>query len=296
MATPNDTRSHEEINLPAEENGQAPQTALDWLYWRVPAFDSLRTYSLLSLRLDLFAGLTVAAVAVPQAMAYASIAQLPVQYGLYTAIIMTVVGALFDSSKQLINGPTNAICIALASAIAFIPVNDSVQRAQAAILMAFLVGAIQTCITLFRLGDLTRFVSHSVIVGFTLGAAILLALGQLRNFLGLPRGGANDDHFLVRFYMTMSRLDLVNFRAVGIGTATIILAVGLRRFGGRLRSQLPDFLIVVALMAALVGLLGWDAGNQATANEATVAGKVLVIGTIPFGLPSLEARRAGAGR
>src|SRR2546426_8201480 len=97
------------------------------------------------------AGLTVAAVAVPQAMAYASIAQLPVQYGLYTAIVMTAVGALLDSSKQLINGPTNAICIALASAIAVVPEN---QRLQAAILMAFLVGAFQTGITLFRLGDL----------------------------------------------------------------------------------------------------------------------------------------------
>jgi SulP family sulfate permease len=286
---PNESRSEGDISLPAEENGHAPQTALDWLFRRVPAFESLRTYSLLSLRLDLIAGLTVAAVAVPQAMAYASIAQLPVQYGLYTAIIMTAVGALFDSSKQLINGPTNAICIALASAIAFIPVDDPHQRLQAAILMAFLVGAIQTCITLFRLGDLTRFISHSVIVGFTLGAAILLALGQLRNLLGLPLGGESDDHFLVRFYLTMSRIDLVNYRALGIGVATIVLAVGLRRVGGRFRSQLPDFLIVVALMAVVVGLLGWDAGDKVPADEATVGGKVLVIGTIPFGLPSLEA-------
>src|SRR6266480_1026529 len=87
-----------------------PQRPLDVLYRYLPALDSLRTYSWRSLRLDLFAGLTVAAVAVPQAMAYASIPQLPVQYGLYTAIVMTAVGAMFDSSRQLINGPTNAIC------------------------------------------------------------------------------------------------------------------------------------------------------------------------------------------
>jgi SulP family sulfate permease len=281
MATPpNESRSEPDINLPAEENGQAPQNALDWVLRRVPAFESLRSYSLLSMRLDLFAGLTVAAIAVPQAMAYASIAQLPVEYGLYTAIIMTAVGALFDSSKQLINGPTNAICIALASAIAFLPVNDPDQRVHAAILMAFLVGAIQTCITLFRLGDLTRFISHSVIVGFTLGAAILLALGQLRNLLGLPLGGDSDDHFLVRFYVTMSRIDLVNYRAVGIGVATIVLAVGLRQLGGRLRSQLPDFLIVLALMAAVVWFFDWAPEGEETLD---------VIGTIPFGLPTLEA-------
>src|SRR5438128_1159420 len=166
----NNHRSEEEIVLPAEENGHAPPRAgaYAWLFHRVPAFDSLRTYSLRSLRLDLLAGLTVAAVAVPQAMAYASIPLGPeaVQYGLYTAIVMTAVGALFDSSRQLINGPTNAICIALASAIGMFPPEE---RLQAAILMAFLVGAFQAGITLLRLGDMTRFISQSVIVGFMLG-------------------------------------------------------------------------------------------------------------------------------
>src|SRR5438477_10660536 len=105
---------------------QEPATRpLDLLFRYVPALDSLRTYSWRSLRLDFFAGLTVAAIAVPQAMAYASIAGLPPQYGLYTAIVMTAVGALFDSSRQLINGPTNAISIALLSALAFVPVQDT---------------------------------------------------------------------------------------------------------------------------------------------------------------------------
>ncbi|MFM2420919.1 MAG: hypothetical protein RL385_5642, partial [Pseudomonadota bacterium] len=83
----------------------------------VPALDSLRSYTLADARGDVIAGLTVAAVAVPQAMAYAMVAGLPVEYGLYTAIVMTAVGALFDSSRQLINGPTNAISIAVLSVI-----------------------------------------------------------------------------------------------------------------------------------------------------------------------------------
>jgi SulP family sulfate permease len=81
----------------------------DAVFRFVPAFDSLRNYSVRDLTADTMAGLTVAAVAVPQAMAYAQIAGIPPQYGLYTAIVMTAVGALLDSSKQLINGPTNAI-------------------------------------------------------------------------------------------------------------------------------------------------------------------------------------------
>ena len=87
------------------------------LYRYVPALDSLRGYTVQHARSDLAGGLSVAAVAVPQAMAYALIAGLPAEYGLYTAIVMTAVGALFDSSRQLINGPTNAISIALLSAI-----------------------------------------------------------------------------------------------------------------------------------------------------------------------------------
>src|SRR5882762_8812253 len=102
---------------------------------RIPALEALRTYTLAEARADLVAGLSVAAVAVPQAMAYAMIAGLPAEYGLYTAI-MTTVGALLDSSRQLINGPTNAISIALLSSIGSFGGQD--ERVQAAILMAFL--------------------------------------------------------------------------------------------------------------------------------------------------------------
>src|SRR5262245_43646829 len=93
----------------------APSAYRQWFYRVVPAFDSLRTYTWHDFTSDTMAGLTVAAVAVPQAMAYAQIAGIPPQYGLYTAIVMTAVGALLDSSKQLINGPTNAISIAVLS-------------------------------------------------------------------------------------------------------------------------------------------------------------------------------------
>src|SRR5512142_2166740 len=111
----------------------------------IPALDSLRRYGVATARSDAIAGLTVAAVAVPQAMAYAMIAGLPAEYGLYTAIVMTGVGALFDSSRQLINGPTNAISIALLSAIAMIEGQE--QKIAAAILLAFMVGSIQLAIT-----------------------------------------------------------------------------------------------------------------------------------------------------
>src|SRR5262249_29626841 len=156
-------------------------------------------YSWRSLGADGLAGITVATVAVPQAMAYAFIAGIDPQYGLYTAIVMTTVGALFDSSKQLINGPTHAISIAVLSALAFLP---QAQKIGAAVLLALMMGLMQTGITLLRLGDLSRFVSHGVIVGFTVGASLLLVLDQLKNLLGLPAAGSGHDHFIVRFYLT----------------------------------------------------------------------------------------------
>src|SRR5262245_5130570 len=171
------------------------------LFRLVPAFDSLRRYGAFAARSDLLAGVTVAAVAVPQAMAYAMVAGLPAQYGLYTAIVMTAVGALFDSSRQLINGPTNATSIALLSVIAHVEPDG---RVQAAILVAAMVGAVQLAITLLRLGDLTRYISHSVIVGFTLGAGTLLVLDQVKNLFGFAAVGDVHAHFLVRFWRSLA--------------------------------------------------------------------------------------------
>jgi SulP family sulfate permease len=239
----------------------------------VPAFDSLHNYSLRVLAMDTMAGLTVAAVAVPQAMAYAQIAGIPPQYGLYTAIVMTAVGALFDSSKQLINGPTNAISIAILSALVGF---GEAERIPAAILLALLVGAVQTGITLLRLGDLTRYISHAVIVGFTLGAAVLLVLDQLKNLLGLPAQGTGDDHFLKRFWLTLSHAGQTNHATLLVGLATIGVALTLRWINLRLRIRLPELLLAVICAAAAVW--GWALDEQG----------VKIVGTIPAKLPTFE--------
>ncbi len=237
----------------------------------VPAFDSLRSYSPRLLGLDTMAGLTVAAVAVPQAMAYALIAGIPPQYGLYTAIVMTGVGALFDSSKQLINGPTNAISIAVLSAVVAF---SEAERIPAVILLAFLVGAVQTGITLMRLGDLSRYISHAVIVGFTLGAGTLIVLDQLKNLLGLPAQGTGEDHFLKRFWLTLSHMGNTNNETLLIGLGTIVISLALHGINRRYRLRLPEFLLALLAMAAVVWFWGLDARG------------VKVVGKIPAELPS----------
>jgi SulP family sulfate permease len=245
------------------------------LYSYVPAFDSLRTYNTATARADLVAGLSVAAVAVPQAMAYAMIAGLPAQYGLYTAIVMTTVGALLDSSRQLINGPTNAISIALLSAIGSLGTQD--ERVQAAVLVAFLMGSIQLAISVLRLGDLTRFISHSVIVGFTAGASVLLVLDQTKNLLGLKSVGDVHDHFLHRFWQTITQGGTPHLPTLAIGLVSIALIFALRWLKRRLNMPLlPELLIVVLLMAGVVAQLG-------LAEQG-----VAVVGDIPNALPTLQ--------
>lgn len=247
-----------------------------YLYRYVPAIDSLRTYRWDTLRRDAFAGITVAAVAVPQAMAYASIFGMPVEYGLYTAIVMTGVGALFDSSKQLINGPTNAISIAMLSALAVIPPD---QRIPAAILMAFLIGAIQTGITLLRMGDLSRYISHSVIVGFTAGASILLVLDQLKNALGLKSLGAATDHFLKRFYLTMTGGGPVNWPTLLVAVGTIAIALALRWVNRRFRMVLPELLMAIVLAGTAVWY--WELASQG----------VKLVEQVPRSLPAFQVPR-----
>jgi SulP family sulfate permease len=237
-----------------------------------PAVRSLLHYRPSDARSDLIAGLTVAAVAVPQAMAYAMIIGLPPIYGLYTAIVMTAVGALFDSSRQLVNGPTNAISIAVLSAVAAIaPIEE---RVNAVILLAFMIGAIQLLIWIFRLGDLTRFISHSVIVGFTLGAGSLLVIDQIKNLLGIPGLGDPHDHLLHRFWLTMTEGAGIHPETAAIGFGAVALILLLRVVKRRLGMPLiPELFIVVCAMAALVAWLDLDSHG------------VKVVGAIPASLP-----------
>ena len=244
------------------------------IYRYIPAIDSLRTYSLGHFKRDTFAGLTVAAVAVPQAMAYASIFGMPVEMGLYTAIIMTAVGALLDSSKQLINGPTNAISIAMFSALLIVPEE---QRISAAIMMAFLIGLIQTAIALFRFGDLSRFISHSVIVGFTLGASALLFLDQLKNVFQLKGKAEKTDPFLVRFWSDVTDGGSVHLPTFGIAILTIAAAIAIRQLNKRFKLGLPELLLAIAISALV--LVVFDSNKQSG---------VLLQPAIPRTLPSFE--------
>jgi SulP family sulfate permease len=128
----------------------------------------------------------------------------------------------------------------------------------AAILMALLIGILQTLITLLRLGDLSRYISHAVIVGFTLGAAVLLVLDQFKNLLGLEPVVEAREHFLVRFWHTLLILPQTNPWTVAVGAGTALVVLALHVVNRRRGWQIPEFLCAIAIVAFLTWLLGLD--------------------------------------
>lgn len=145
----------------------------------------MRGYGRRFIKADIFAGLTVAVVAVPQSMAYALIAGLPVQYGLYASIIPTIIGCLWGSSAHLITGPTTAVSLVVFSSLSALATPESSQYSELAFFMALMVGFVQIAMGLAKLGALLNFVSHAVLLGFTAGAAVLIAFKQIPGLLGI---------------------------------------------------------------------------------------------------------------
>lgn len=237
-------------------------------------------YSWHAARKDLLAGLTVAAISVPQAMAYALIAGLDPRFGLYSAIVVTAVASIFGSSSHLINGPTNAISLVVFSALAFLYDPAAPESAyQAAFLLAIMVGAIQILVAVFRLGDLTRYISESVVLGFMAGAGLLVALSQIGNLFGLQDVGTGHQHILHRLWLTVTHGGPVNWRSVAVGLATVVLVLLLRHVARRFRLPRLDMLLALLISAAITFGLGWSQASDGGSSA------VAVVGRVPTGMP-----------
>jgi SulP family sulfate permease len=237
-------------------------------------------YTAQKARRDLLAGLTVAAISLPQGMAYALIAGVDPRFGLYSAVVVTFVASLFGSSSHLINGPTSAISLVVFSALAFLDPNASTDIYEAMFLLAVMVGIIQIAIAIFRLGDLTRYISESVILGFMAGAAILLAIGQIGNALGVSEKGTGHQHVLYRLWLTLFQGDPVNLKALAVSATTVVLAVALRKAVRRYKLPQLDMFVVLLVVAVSAYALGW--------SRPGLGGKtaISVIGALKSSLPT----------
>ncbi|WNW12626.1 SulP family inorganic anion transporter [Pseudomonas sp. DTU_2021_1001937_2_SI_NGA_ILE_001] len=178
---------------------------------------------------DALVGLSGAILALPQSIAYALIAGLPPEYGLYAAIVPVLIACLWGSSWHLICGPTAAISVVLYASVSPLAVPGSQDYITLILLLTFIAGAFQLLLGLMRFGALVNFVSHSVVVGFTLGAAIVIALGQLPNLMGIDLPSQNTALDSLKALLAhASQLDIASLAlgllTLGLGIALKILA------------------------------------------------------------------------
>jgi SulP family sulfate permease len=235
----------------------------------------LRGYQRTDLGPDLIAGLTVAAVAVPQSMAYASIAELPAQYGLYTAILAVIVGALWGSSPYLSTGPTNANSLVVLSVLVAIATPGDPVFLLGASVMAFLSGIFLLVLAGLRLGAMATLASHPVLLGFTAGAGVLIAFGQLRHLLGLQYASTPAMYHMVAGLAEHAHETHWPTLLVGLGTLGAMVLLK------RVSARAPAALVAITAAALVVWLLGLDHRG------------VRVIGDIPRSLPPLTWEATG---
>ena len=214
----------------------------------IPLIKTLSTYKKAYIRQDMVAALTVAIVVIPQSMAYAIIAGVNPVYGLYTAIVSTILAAVFGSSSHLIAGPTNAISLLVASCMRSFAGRDNAY--EMLFLMTFMVGILQILFGIIKLGKVVNYVSHAVVVGFTAGAGVLIALGQLNQILGIPIQNAAQISTLNKVFFVLTYLDQTNLYALGLGLLTIAIILICRKINGKLPGSLLGILIPIALIVS----------------------------------------------
>jgi len=222
-------------------------------------------------RQDATAALTGAVVVLPQAVAFATIAGLPPQYGLYAAMVPTIVAALWGSSRHLVSGPTTAISVLVFATLSPLAEPGSERYIGLALTLALLAGAMQLAMGLARLGALVNFISHTVIIGFTAGAAFLILASQIKNFFGLavPRGA----EFHETLFYAARHLGEAHVWVTVVGAATLLAGVLARRFAPRL----PYMIVAMLAGSALAAVLNQWLGVQRTG--------IATVGALPGALP-----------
>lgn len=239
-----------------------------------PAYQSFRNYSWRDFPHDLMAGLTVAVVDLPQSMAFAIIAGVPPVYGIYTAIIQGLLGGLFTSSAFLSNGPTNTQSLLVAAIVGRLNHASPQEYLALVICLTLIKGILQLIFAAASLGTLVRYVSNSVMVGFTAGAGVLILIEQIPQALGViiyrsPEHLPGLPGAVQRLWPV---LDQCNPKALAICVGCLLLIILIRR----LSRFAPGPLLAVVGSAFLVWFLGWD---------QTAVAPVRVINELPWGLP-----------
>ncbi|MDN4496192.1 SulP family inorganic anion transporter [Pseudomonas mosselii] len=217
---------------------------------------------------DLQAGLSVAAIQIPIAIAYAQIVGLPPQYGLYACVLPMMVYALVGSSRQLMVGPDAATCAMIGGAVAPLAMGDAHRIAELSVIVTVLVGVMLIAAGVARAGFIASFFSRPILIGYLNGIGLSLLAGQLSKVVGFRIEG---DGFILSLINFLQRLGEIHWLTLAIGLAGLGLLIWLpRRY-----PRLPAALVTVVVFTALAGLFGLDRYG------------VAILGPVPAGIPEL---------
>lgn len=219
---------------------------------------------------DLIAGITVSLIAIPQSLAYAQLAGVPAYYGLYAALIPTIVGALFGSSRQLSTGPVAMTSLLTAASVAPFAAQGTDMFYTYVVLLALISGVLQILFGLLRMGMLLNFLSHPVLIGFINAAALIIGLSQLPALLGVP--ARQSDQFLVDVWGVLGDAPTMHEISFVLGAVALVALYAFKRFA----PKWPGVLVTVAALTGVSYLIGY----------ADMDGSV--VGAIPQGLPTLS--------
>ena len=213
------------------------------------------------LKADLIAGVTVALILIPQAMAYAQLAGLPAYYGLYAAFLPVMLGALWGSSSQLATGPAAIVSLLTGTALAPLALSGSEHFISLAILLAFMVGTIQLSLGVLKLGVIVNLLSHPVIIGFSNAAALIISLSQLNKLIGVPMKFSQN--FIQDIWAVLQQLGNTHWPTLVMGLSAIAIMWSLKKFMPRV----PGILIAVVLTTVVSWYIGYEHNGSAKISE-----------------------------
>ncbi len=224
-----------------------------------------------TVKADLLAGLTGAIVVLPQGVAFATIAGMPPEYGLYASIVPTIIAALFGSSWHLVAGPSTTASLVLAASLITFETPGTPQYVELAMTLAVMTGLIELALGVFKLGVIVNFISHSVVIGYTAGVGALIIANQAHNFFGIDIERTHD--FVVAVYETIVAMPTISWVTTIVAFATLAAGILSRKLLPRVPYMLPA-IFVGGIVAEGFNL--WKPGSAA------------VVGALPNHLPPLS--------
>ena len=243
-----------------------------------------------TLRADLVAGITVALILVPQSMAYAQLAGLPVVYGLYASLLPVIVASMWGSSNQLHTGPV--AMLALISAVTVIPfaAPGSDKFIEISIMLALMVGVLRLLLGLLKLGAIVNLLSSPVVVGFTNAAAFIIGLSLLAEVLRVPF--PRSDVFMADLWRVVAQIPETHLPSLGFALATAVIMLGLRRYLPRI----PGILVVVVMTTVVSWSIGFER-NQSVPLSTVVSpearAEILAYADVEQQVQTLTAQLSG---